>query len=107
MKRPQLYLWIYVIVIFSGILLAVFKDARAQTMCQNLGGGFTSCSNGTSSQRLGEFDFNSDGSWGMRLGGGMYLSNPPANPQPDAPQYPPNDAQRFETWRPGKVPDRR
>lgn len=104
-------LWIYVAVGFGGIMLAVWGPSRAQTMCQNLGGGMTSCTNGTSSQRLGDFDFNSDGSWGMRLGGGMYLANPPANPQADAPQYPPNDAQPwrpgFETWRPGKVPAHR
>ena len=80
-------------------------EVHAQTTCMNLGGGQPVCSNGTSSQRLGDFDFNSDGSWGMRLGGGMYLANPPANP--DGPQYPQNDVQsdrprRNESplWRP-------
>lgn len=94
--------------IFLGAAALTFtiSYARSQTMCQNLGGGFTSCSNGTSSQRLDDFDFNSDGSWGMRLGGGMYLANPPANPQPEAPQYPPNDTQRrpYEPSWPGKRP---
>lgn len=73
---------------------------RAQTMCQNLGDGFTSCTNGASSQRIGEFDYNSDGSWGMRLGGGMYLANPPANPRADAPAVPIiPEPQPFEVWR--------
>ncbi len=87
------------------------SSSRAQTTCMYLGDGITTCTNGSSSLRLGDLDLNSDGSWGVRMGGGMYLANPPANPMPDAPAYPPNDTQPwrpgFETWRPGKVPDRR
>ncbi len=76
------------------VLISIATPAWGQTICQDLGDGITSCTNGTSSQRLGPFDFNSDGSWGQRVDRNFYMANPPANPDPDAPQYPPNPMPR-------------